>query len=147
MIRLLYVLGFVCAALFINRAAGWTQGAEQTQTAAEQPKAAAAPVAGPEMQWLWGEVSRLDAENKEVTVKYLDYETDTEKEIKISVDEKTTYDNAASLGDLKPKDTVSVDYVVSAEGKNIAKIISLEKVEGLPEVPKEEAADAASGAE
>lgn len=74
-------------------------------------------------------------------IRYLDYETDTEKEISVGVDDKTTYENIKSLEEIKPQDAVSVDYIVNTDGKNIAKNINLEKNEGtgvLPEEIKEE---------
>lgn len=94
-------------------------------------------VAGePEMQWLWGEVISADTQKNELKVKYLDYEADLEKEILMIADEKTVFENAKSLGEIKPQDTVSVDYIVGSEGKNIAKNISVEKPE-MQESPVE----------
>ena len=81
----------------------------------------------PEIQWVWGEVISIDGQKGELSVKYLDYETDQEKEIVISTDDKTAYENARSLSDIKPKDTLSIDYTINAEGKNIARNISLEQ--------------------
>ena len=52
-----------------------------------------------------------------------------EKEIKLVADDKTTYENVQSIGDIKEKSTVSVDYIALPEGKNVAKNISLEKAE------------------
>ncbi len=83
----------------------------------------------PEMQWVWGEVVTLDTQNKTVLVKYLDYETDQEREISINIDEKTTYENIKSIDELKPKDAVSIDYIISPDGNNVAKNISFEKPE------------------
>lgn len=83
----------------------------------------------PEIQWVWGEVISIDGQKGELSVKYLDYETDQEKEIVISTDDKTAYENARSLSDIKPKDTLSIDYTINAEGKNIARNISLEQPE------------------
>jgi len=91
----------------------------------------------PEMQWLWGEVTNLDLQNRMILVKYLDYETDQEKEATISVDDKTTYENIKSIEELKQNDPVSVDYIITPEGKNIARIISLEKPEENTAVPEE----------
>lgn len=88
----------------------------------------------PDTQWVWGEVSILDTQNKAILVKYFDYETDQEKEININIDDKTTYENIKSMNELKPKDTVSIDYIVSADGKNIAKNISIEKPENTQNV-------------
>lgn len=85
----------------------------------------------PNTQWVWGEVTGVDAQNKSVSLKYLDYETDQEKDMAIATDELTNYDNAKSLGEIQPKDNISVDYVVK-DGKNIAKTIGLEKAENAP---------------
>lgn len=84
----------------------------------------------PETQWVWGEVVTVDSINKAISIKYLDYETDQEKDITIAIDDKTTFENAASIEELKPTDTVSIDYI-SVDGKNIAENISVEK----PEAP------------
>lgn len=94
-----------------------------------------APVSEPEVQWLWGEVVSVDANAKQITIKYLDYDTYQDKETTINVDEQTTYENLTSLGEIKPQDTISVDYIISLEGKNLARNISLEKPEG-PEAPQ-----------
>ncbi len=80
-----------------------------------------------QVQWLWGEVVSLDAQNNVLAIKYLDYETDSEKQMSITVNDKTAFENVSSIDEIKPKDTVSIDYTVSPEGKNIAKNISVEK--------------------
>jgi len=83
----------------------------------------------PDILWLWGEVNSIDSDKGIISVKYLDYETDTEKEAVIYADAKTTYENAKSLTDIKPKDIVSVDYVTGAQGSSIARNISVERPE------------------
>ncbi len=85
-----------------------------------------------QMQWIWGEVVKLDSPNKAVSVKYLDYETDQEKEMCLSIDDKTTYENIKSIDDIKAKDVVSIDYMPAADGKNMARNISVEKPEETP---------------
>ncbi|MDO8489719.1 MAG: hypothetical protein Q7S42_06425, partial [Candidatus Omnitrophota bacterium] len=80
-----------------------------------------------ETQWAWGEVTNIDVLVKTLTLKYLDYETDQEKELILTVDEKTAFENIKSLDEVKIKDTLSVDYMVGADGKNIAKNINFEK--------------------
>ena len=87
----------------------------------------------PEIQWVWGEVVSTNPINNELLVKYVDYDTDSEKEITISTDDKTTYENAKSIDEIKVRDSVSIDYAVSADGKNLAKNISLEKPETIEE--------------
>lgn len=85
-----------------------------------------------EVQWVWGEVVSVDTHTKQLVVKYLDYETDSEKEITINLDDKTTYENINSIEDIKPQDTVSIDYITSPDGKDIAQNISVEKPENSP---------------
>ena len=93
----------------------------------------------PEIQWLWGEVTSVDITNKTLLVKYLDYETDSEKEMTTNIDDKTTYENVKAIDEIKPLDTVSIDYIVNSEGNNIAKNISVEKPEGNIEIQEEKA--------
>jgi len=97
----------------------------------------------PDILWLWGEVSAVDTDKGVITVKYLDYETDTEKEAAIYADEKTAYENASSIADIKPKDIVSVDYVSGAQGSNIARNISVEKPEEMQPAAEGAAAEEA----
>ncbi len=82
-----------------------------------------------ETQWVWGEITALDPQNKEVTINYFDYETDTEKELKLSMSDNTRYENINSINDLKLHDTISVDYILGADGKYTARNISVEKPE------------------
>jgi len=102
---------------------------------------------GPDTLWLWGEVVLVNPQEKLVNVKYLDYESDTEREIAITVDQNTVLDNIASLDQLKPKDTVSIDYITGADGVNLAKNISIEKPEevetGEMEILEDQAPSAA----
>jgi len=84
----------------------------------------------PQIQWLWGEVVSVDAQNKAISVKYFDYDNDIEKEMIIGIDDKTTYENVKSIDEIKPQDSVSIDYIVNSESKGIAKNISVEKFEG-----------------
>jgi len=86
-------------------------------------------------QWAWGEVTNLDSQAQTLTLKYLDYETDQEKELLLSIDEKTTYENIKGLDGIKVKDTLSVDYAAGPGDKYIAKNISLESPDALPPAP------------
>lgn len=88
-------------------------------------------------QWAWGEVTNLDDQAKIITLKYLDYETDQEKELLLAVDEKTTYENIKSFDEIKVKDTLSVDYTAGPGDKYIAKNISLERPDAIPPVPSQ----------
>jgi len=88
-----------------------------------------------ETQWAWGEVTNLDAQAKTLTLKYLDYETDQEKDLVLAVDEKTVFENIKSFDEIKINDTLSIDYTVGADGKNIAKNINFEKPDSSPAAP------------
>jgi len=133
--KLFLALGITAFLIFIS--AGMIFAQESSAPA----ETSAGTQSEPETQWVWGEIGSVDAQNKAFSVKYLDYETDQEKEMLLGVDEKTTYENIKSLEEVKPNDTVSIDYIVSPEGKNIAKNISVEKAESIP-VPAQEPAPA-----
>ncbi len=88
-----------------------------------------------DMQWAWGEVTNLDNQAKAITLKYLDYETDQEKELVLVVDEKTTFENIEDFDGLKLKDTLSIDYMSGVENKNIAKNVSFENPDASSPAP------------
>lgn len=142
--RIKVSLFLIFCILLINTGMVFSQG-----EAPEKPLVKEIPF-DTEAQWIWGDVVSVDTAVKTVLVRYLDYETDTEKEINLSVDDKTTYENVKSIGEIKLQDTLSVDYIVDLEGKNIAKNISVEKPEGIETLPQgnaEEEQKAASGSE
>lgn len=112
---------------------------------AESAEPLAPAASEPDMQWLWGEVKSVDAASKEITVDYLDYESDGEKEVKILTDEKTNFENIKALADIKVKDTVSVDYVLTPDSKYLARLVSIEKPEEMLNQPLAEV-PAAGGA-
>ena len=68
-------------------------------------------------------------------MKYLDYDTDIEKELVIGVDDKTKFENAKGLEEVKAQDTVSVDYLINADGTNRATDISVEKLDDMEAMP------------
>lgn len=130
-IKMSLVLGIMFACILISTGLIFSQ-----EQAAEKPPAQEVPSES-ETQWIWGDVASIDAAAKKILVKYLDYETDTEKEINIVVDDKTTYENVTSIDEIKPQDTLSIDYMISPDGSNIAKNISVEKPEGRETLPEE----------
>ncbi len=101
----------------------------------------AAPQNENDTQWTWGEVVSLDSTSKTITLKYLDYETDQEKDIVLTVNEKTTFENIKSFDEIKVKDTLSIDYTVAPDGKNIAKNIGLESPDSSAAVPAQTVED------
>jgi len=127
----------VVCVCFLGVVSAWSQESASVEASAPAAVATAqesvtAPIAGladePETQWLWGDVSSVDVQNNQFTAKYRDYEgTDELKEIVISVDERTAYENVKALLDIKPNDAVSIDYKAMPDGRNIAKLISVEK--------------------
>lgn len=80
-----------------------------------------------ETDWVWGEVALVDNQNNQIAVKYLDYETTEEKDITFVVDSKTAYDGVGALVEIKPLDNVSVDFVITKEGINLARKVAVEK--------------------
>jgi hypothetical protein len=97
-----------------------------------------------DMQWVWGEVTNLDNQAKTVTLKCFDYETDQDKELVLVVDEKTTLENIKDFNDLKLNDALSVDYIIGADNKNIAKNISFEEPDtSSPALPEATASNLA----
>lgn len=121
------VLIAIFSLILIGTSSAFSQEASKTEVNPTAVSQEAVPE--PETQWIWGEVTSVDAAKEEVVVKYLDYENDLEREITITVNGKTTYENLVSLDQLKPKDTVSIDYMVISDGINVAKNISVEKAE------------------
>jgi len=127
----LLFIGVAFAQDTAQEAAATTPPASQEITIPQNP-ATIMPPSESETQWIWGEVVLMDPAAKSLTIKYLDYETDQEKEMVIGVDEKTSYENIKSIDEIKLKDILSIDYISGAEGKNTAKNISLEKPESAP---------------
>jgi hypothetical protein len=122
--RLKFKIAFFLAASFILVAVTSILAQEQAsvaESASEQDDG--------EMQWVWGEVVSVDTANKSVVVKCLDYETDQEKNMIVLLDDKTLYDNIKTIDEIKPKDTLSIDYIVKPGDKNIARNVSKETAE------------------
>lgn len=123
-------VAFTC--LFFLFAVASARGQDQ---AAPAPVPAAAPakaaeVNPAEIQWVWGEVVAVDPAEKSISLKYLDYDTDEEKTMKIMVADGTTFEDAKGIEGVKVSDTVSVEYG-EQDGKNLAKVITVEKVDDV----------------
>jgi len=84
-----------------------------------------------ETQWIWGDVVSVDKAARSIKVKYLDYDTDTEKEMAITADDNTKYENVNSFDEIKPQDTLSIDYKIGTDASNIAVNISVERPESV----------------
>ncbi len=122
--------GFVCALflLFLSSQSGFAQNSS-LQEAQIKDEASSAGLEEMETKWLWGNVVSGDKRSNEIVLKTMDYDTDTEKEVKMKVDDKTVYEEVDSLSAIKPEDILSIDYLVSPEGENIASVVILEKAE------------------
>jgi len=126
--KLLVLLGLA----FLLMATAKVVLAEETATVLAEPKAITSDqsdslVGESDLQWVWGEIINLDNLTRVVTLKYLDYETDQEKELILMIDEKTNFENIKDFNELQLSDTLSVDYLAGADNKNIARNINLEK--------------------
>jgi hypothetical protein len=98
--------------------------AQENATEQQQPAAAAAP----DLQWLWGEVISVNPQEQSMSVKYLDYDSDMEKTIELVSDAGTKFEEVKGLDEIKPQDTVSIEYLVK-DGKNVARGITVERIE------------------
>lgn len=126
-IRISVILGIIGLFIFVNT--GLVLGENDPTSEVSLPSVLSSPESKDlDVQWVWGEVKNLDARGKTVTLKHLDYETNEEKEITLTIDSATTYENVKYFEDIQLNDALSVDYV-SSSGRNIAKNISLEKPE------------------
>jgi hypothetical protein len=138
--RLTMRLALLSAFLLLGISAGkafCADGAESGEPSA--PAAAEEMTPQTEMQWVWAEVVSVDPVTGQMTLKYLDYETDTEKEMVMTVNNQTAYENVKALVEIKPTDTVSIDYISTADGKNLARNVNVEKAEGIQPMPEETA--------
>ncbi len=132
-VRAAVIYGIIVSFILINAGFAQSQSTQTIPGATEKIE--------PETEWLWGEVVSVDPVTNDIKVKTLDYKNDTEIEIVVGIDDKTTYENIKSVTEIKPKDSLSIDYIIGSDGKNLAKNISLEKTEindvqsGSTEVP------------
>lgn len=108
-----------------------TKNAPETTTATGSVNTSAPQltVSEADMQWLWGEIVSIDESKKTATVKYVDYETDQEKQAVITCDDATAFENITAFNEIKAGDTVSIDYITREGGVNLARIVSLEKLD------------------
>lgn len=118
---------------------------QETATGAQSSlEALSVPPEGEEdIAWVWGEIKGVDAGSSTLAVTYMDYQTDEEKELILTVDTITKFEGVKDLGEVKIGDTASIDYTVRGN-KNIARNIFIEEMELMPEAPpaEEEAAPA-----
>jgi hypothetical protein len=83
--------------------------------------------------WVGGEVIGVDSSAGTISVSYYDFESDELNDIDIVVTGQTEFEGVNSLSGIESGDYVDVDYVVSPEGKNVARLIAVEKLDIYPE--------------
>ena len=93
---------------------------------------------GENVSWVWGEVKNVDYSSSNFTILYMDYQTDDEKELTLAVNQDTKFEGISDFNSLKAGDTAGIDYLTDID-KNIAKNISVEKLEEPSEVSSPEA--------
>jgi hypothetical protein len=118
--RLLKSFLFQVIVLSLGFGLAFAQGEDEVKTLNQEPQVL-------DLKWVLGEVTNIDLENKVISVKYLDYEDSEEKNISILTGPDTTFENIKSLEEIKPQDYLSFDYILTQDGKNLAKVISLDK--------------------
>ena len=77
-------------------------------------------------EWVWGEVVSVDQSNKQFVIKHMDYESYEEVKTPIKIDEKTLFENAAGISEIKAGDHLTVDYRTK-DGSNAAELVVVEK--------------------
>lgn len=138
---------FIAVTIFVSLLAVTAFSQDNTNTASAAPETAPTPIPAPETApqakeiAIYGEVQAIDASAGTLSVQYYDYDSDSEKSAEIAVDADTKMENAAALGDIKKSDWVDVTYVTK-DGKNAAKVVTVEKEEapaseGTSESPDE----------
>jgi len=118
--RLLKSFLFQVIVLSLGFGLAFAQGEDEVKTLNQEPQVL-------DLKWVLGEVTNIDLENKVISIKYLDYEDSEEKNISILTGPDTTFENIKSLEEIKPQDYLSFDYILTQDGKNLAKVISLDK--------------------
>ena len=111
--------------IFFSLATGWVFCQEESTTEEE--------FGFPFEEWVLGDVISLDLENNQLTLGYIDYDTDNEEQITISVDTDTKYENVNSLEDIKVGDVVAIDYIITLQDETKALNISVEGLKGIEE--------------
>jgi len=81
---------------------------------------------------IYGETQSVNAQANSMVVQYYDYDNDEEKSTEVTLDANSKLENAKAIADIKKGDWVDITYTTVA-GKNIAKVVSVEKEEPAQE--------------
>lgn len=81
---------------------------------------------------IYGEVQTTNVQANLMSIQYYDYDNDEERSIEIVLDKDVKLENVKTIDEIKKGDWVDVTYT-SSNGKNIAKLVSVEKEEPMQE--------------
>ena len=136
-----FVLGMSFSFLpYLSAAEEAKQPAAQEQVAPAVPEAAPAGQAADETEFSYGTVKSIAAD--QIVVSEYDYDTDKDVDVTYSVPAGTTFENVASLQEIKAGDAVDIDYTLK-DGKKVASSVTVEKpiAEGEEDVALDTGAD------
>ena len=94
-------------------------------------------VAQDEDQFLYSYGEVLSVAQDQIMVREFDYATGEEKDVVYYITADTILDSVESVDQIKPSDLVDVEFMVSEDGKNIAKEILVDKIEDYEEIDEE----------
>jgi hypothetical protein len=95
---------------------------------------------------VYGEIQAVDVPSGSVDIQYYDYDSDSEKTLKVFVGKDTKIENADSISSIKKGDWADVTYIVK-DGRSEAQIITVEKEEVEVEVESAEVVETAPAEE
>ncbi len=82
-----------------------------------------------ENEYSYGTVVSVNKDAKEIVISEYDWSNDTETNVTFGIDPQIIVENAASWMDIPAGSEVDIEYVLDANGKRIAKTISVYTVE------------------
>jgi len=125
----------VAAIMAVVAVSAFGQENETPAAPASEPAAAVPqPASQAKELSIYGEVQSVDTQANSMKVQYYDYDADDEKTAEVIVNSETKLENANALADVKKTDWVDVTYTVS-EGKNVARLVAVEREEEAPAAP------------
>jgi len=83
----------------------------------------------------YGEV--LSVAQDQIMVREFDYATGEEKDVVYYITADTLLDSVESVDQIKSSDLVDVEFMVSEDGKNIAREILVDRIEDYEEIDEE----------
>ena len=94
-------------------------------------------VAQDEDQFLYSYGEVLSVAQDQIMVREFDYATGEEKDVVYYITADTILDSVESVDQIKPSDLVDVEFMVSEDGKNIAREILVDRIEDYEEIDEE----------